>query len=77
MSQSDSNSFSFLPLMAGQLSHRSLNAPVFSFLVLDVSQKENKENNVVFSSTLHRDDGRFICSVDKTALAPDQVNIYK
>ena len=69
--------FHFCRLNIGQLSHRSLNASVFSFLVLDISQKENKENNFVSSSTLHRDDGRFVCSVDKTALTPDQVNIYK
>lgn len=47
---------------------------VFSFPVLGPKKaNEIKKNTFVISSTLHRDDGSFICFVDNTALAADQV----
>jgi len=68
MSHSDGNSISFLPCWPTLSSFSEY--PSFQLLVLHPNKKKH---TFVFSSTLHRDDGSFVCFVDKIAVPADQV----
>lgn len=62
-------------LNIGQLSHRSLNAPSFQLSSSRSGKRSKIKKKKTLSSfyTLHRGDGSFICFVDNTKLAADQV----